>query len=223
MQTDNHIQQKQKFDFFKHAIRDKERYTKLFMTQILPQIAQISNQPPYGYHGLSHTTQVALFASDLALATQTHVLPVLLAAGLHDCARTHDNDCALHGPRCEKIARKFLATNYPTLSNAAQKQIVFAVVNHSRNITAPDMISACLWDGDRIRLAWEMGYDAKFFATEYGRTIASLPPHGQAQYMARQERFLINHGIKTRAQIEYDKMMDSIYCTNATVFKSKTM
>lgn len=215
------LTQKTSFTIIKKAINDKAHYTRMFYNEILPKIEKISNQPYYGYHGLTHTAQVALFGTELALATGTSPVPVLLASGLHDCARTHDDDCMLHGPRCEKIARDFLATNYPTLSYRAREQIVYAVVNHSRNIPAPDMVSACLWDADRIRLAWELGYNPQFFCTEYGREIASLAPPMQAQYKLRQDKFLIQHNIKTRRQIEYDTMMDQLHCATETKFRSR--
>ncbi len=221
MQTDGNLITEPKFSVLKQAIQDKVYYTKLFMTDILPKIAQISNQPRYGYHGLTHTTQVALFGVELSLASGAEPLPVMLAAGLHDCARTHDKDCLMHGPKCEPIAHTFLDTHYPTLSYQTHQQIVYAVVNHSRNIPAPDAVSACLWDGDRIRLAWELGYNPNFFATEYGRKIASLTPRGQAQYIARQERFLIQHGIKTRAQIDHENVMNAIFCATNTNFKDR--
>lgn len=205
----------------RRVIADKEYYTKLFMNEILPAIAKISNQPKYGYHGLTHTTQVAMFGIDLALAENTAPLPVLLAAGLHDCARTHDGDCPLHGPRCVPIAREFIAAYYPSIPRNVVEQIVYAVKNHSGNVAAGDAVSACLWDADRIRLAWELGYDAKFFSTDYGRRLASLTPAAQHEYIARQERFLISHNIRTRARIEYDREMDAIQCALGTNFKTR--
>ena len=70
--------------------QDKAYYCKLYFNQILPQIIEITTQSKYGYHGLSHTNQVALFGIDLAYSINQDILPVILAAGLHDCARTND-------------------------------------------------------------------------------------------------------------------------------------
>ena len=59
------------------------KYTKLFFDEILPKIELITNQSRYGYHGLSHTIQVALFALDIALHTNQEPLPAILAAALY--------------------------------------------------------------------------------------------------------------------------------------------
>ena len=83
--------------------------------------------------------------------------------------------------------------------------IVYAVQYHTQGTIAPDLISACVWDADRIRLSWEMGYHEKYFNTAYGNYIASLPPQmsdngrlSQEQYMKNQNKFLRRHNIKAR-------------------------
>ena len=187
-----------------------EYYAKLYFEQNLPQIAQISNQDRYGYHGLTHTTQVAMFGLDIAYTINQEPLPVLLAAGLHDCARTNDEWCTEHGPHAVPIAREFLATHYPHISAADTKKILYAIENHTTGRYAPDGVSACLWDGDRIRLSWEWGYKPKFFNTARGKQIASMSQTEQKKYMIKQDNFLINNKIRTAKEIQDDRDFDKI-------------
>ena len=184
------------------------KYTKLFFDEILPKIELITNQSRYGYHGLSHTIQVALFALDIALHTNQEPLPAILAAALHDCARTNDAWCENHGPDAVPIGQRFLNKHYPNLSISDKEKILDAVKNHTIGRNAPNGVSACLWDGDRIRLSWERGYRPDCFSTKRGQEIASLDTNGQKQYISDQEEFLIRHNIRTRAQIDFDKTQD---------------
>lgn len=192
-------------------------YARKFVYEILPLLEQVSNQSRYGYHGLTHTEQVAMFGIDLAIAANTDVLPVLLACSLHDCARKHDKYDELHGPACEPIARKFLAEHYPNVPQPTVEKIVYAVKNHTTGRQAPDMISACLWDADRIRLGWEYGYRPQFMSTPRGHQLASLSPQDQKKYITDQEDFLVRHYIKTREKIEFEKACNM--AQNATKFK----
>ena len=197
---------------------NREESTKFFFETILSQIQQVTNQSRYGYHGLSHTIQVAMFGIDIATSLGTDTLPVMLAAGLHDCARTHDEWCTEHGEKAVPIGREFLAKNYPQISKSNVDAILYAVKNHTTGRIAPDNISACLWDSDRIRLSWERGYRAEFFNTERGHQIASLSPKDQVQYMAQQYEYLIRHNIRTRSQIEFDIAQDRIQ--DKTMYKN---
>lgn len=197
---------------------NREQSTKFFFETILPQIQQVTNQSRYGYHGLSHTIQVAMFGIDIATSLGIDTLPVMLAAGLHDCARTHDEWCVNHGPNAVPVGKKFLAQHYPNMSQTDIEKILYAVKNHTVGRNATDAVSACLWDGDRIRLSWERGYNPDFFSTERGRQIASLSPEQQVQYMAEQYEFLIRHNILSRSQIEFDIAQDRIQ--NKTLYKN---
>lgn len=203
----------------KQLIEQKVYYSSLFFKEVLPKIEQVSYQAEYGYHGLSHTSQVAMFGLDIALSVNQDPLPVLLAAGLHDCARTNDDYCEKHGPNCEPIARKFLSENYDYLLPGVKESIIDAVKKHTTGMRAVDLVSACLWDADRIRLSWEMGYEPKFFSTPYAKNIASLTKPQQDKYIKKQEDFLVAHNIKTRRQIEYEKIKDARCNTYGTVFK----
>ena len=201
---------------------DKAYYYKLYFNQVLPQIAEITTQSRYGYHGLSHTNQVAMFGIDLAYSINQEALPVLLAAGLHDCARTNDEWCTEHGPRAVLVGRDFLSKHYQQLSEQTTRKILYAVGNHTIGTVAPDGVSACLWDGDRIRLSWENGFRPEFFNTKRGREIAGLNIDGQRQYIAEQDAFLIRNRIKTREQIDFERQQDAIQNKLGTVFCCKT-
>lgn len=196
------------------------KYTKLFFDDVLPKIEQVTNQSRYGYHGLSHTIQVAMFAIDIAQHINQDPLPAILAAALHDCARTNDAWCVNHGPDAVPVGQKFLSKHYPQLSKSDTEQILDAVAKHTIGQNAPNGVSACLWDGDRIRLSWEYGYKPDFFSTMRGREIASLDSAGQQKYILNQEEFLIQHNIRTRAQIEFDKIQDKI--NNQTQYKMRS-
>ena len=50
--------------------------------------------------------------------------------------------------------------------------------------------------------------------------IASLDLKGQKKYISDQEEFLIQNNIRTRAQINFDKMQDQIQ--NHTQYKTNT-
>ena len=201
-------------------LNNRIKYTKLFFDDIFPKIEPITNQSRYGYHGLSHTIQVAMFALDIAIHTDQDPLPALLAAALHDCARTNDEWCVNHGPDAVPIGKKFLAKHYPNLSHTDTEQILDAVKKHTVGRNATNGVAACLWDGDRIRLSWERGYNPDFFSTKRGQMIASLDLKGQKKYISDQEEFLIQNNIRTRAQINFDKMQDQIQ--NHTQYKTNT-
>ena len=192
-------------DFLSMCQNPKLYYTYLFEKEILPSITKISNQPKYGYHGISHTEQVGLFALDYALALHKNPLPVLLAAGLHDCARTNDAYDETHGPRCIPIATSFLKSYQNQLTTLEEQQILYAIEHHTTGRKAPDYISACLWDGDRTRLSWERGYQEEYFTTARAKKIASLDDKSQQDYLEEQKKYLISLGLKTEEEYQIDK------------------
>lgn len=161
----------------KSAIRTREYYTRMFIDKILPMIEKIGTQPKYGYHGIyTHSFQVVQFAIECAISVGTDPLPIMLGAALHDIGRKNgDNDDFSHASRGAKIAQKFLEQNFPDMFPGTLDKIVYAIKNHTIGTKAPDLISACVWDADRIRLAWEKGYNEKYFNTAYGKYIARLP------------------------------------------------
>ena len=196
-------------DFLTMTTDPKQYYTTLFEHKIIPAIIPVSNQPRYGFHGISHTEQVGLFALDYALALRKNPLPVLWAAGLHDCARTNDAYDETHGPRCVPLAQKFLKAYEDQLTSTEIQQILYAVAHHTTGRQAPDYVSACLWDADRTRLSWERGYQADFFTTARAKEVAALDDDGQAAYLKAQQTYLVENGLKSReaCKKENDSLM----------------
>ena len=194
-------------------------YTQMFFEQILPQISQITTQSRFGYHGLSHTIQVAMYGIDLATHINQDATPVMLAAGLHDCARTNDKWCTEHGPKAAIVGKDFLAKHWSHLPEKTVQQILSAVHNHTTGRVAPDNVSACLWDADRIRLSWEYGYAPHFFSTKRGHEIAQLSKKAQKKYISEQDQFLIRNKIKTAQELEFERQQDILQ--NHTNFKHR--
>ncbi len=165
-------------------------WTEFALTKIMPEIAEITNQSKFGYHGLEHTEQVVLFGIEYALAENIRPLPVILACALHDCAREKDGFDKEHGPNCEPVARQFLAEHRFDLTDTEVEQIVEAIIHHTTGRDATNGIAACLWDADRTRLSWERGFDAKFFSTDAGKRIASFSKEKQQEYLEKQMKYL---------------------------------
>ena len=111
------------------------------------------------------------------------------------------------------------------VKDSSKEAITFTLLRDGKEIKKEvslgtvDLVSACLWDADRIRLSWEMGYEPKFFSTPYAKNIASLTKPQQDKYIKKQEDFLVAHNIKTRRQIEYEKIKDARCNACGTVFK----
>ena len=166
----------------------KNIYIKYFNQSLMPKIEKISLQKKNNlqYHGLWHTEQVALLGIDIALRENLNPLPVVLAAGLHDCARTSDKHDPDHGINCKPLAEEFLRT-YPdrSLISAEEKtQIIEAVVLHnSPRPPRNNHILDCLQDADCMRLLWS-GRQHFTPNTDAGRKLASYSPRQQIKYMA---------------------------------------
>ena len=151
----------------------------------MPIVSQNAIQQKYGYHGLyTHTAAVVFRGIDYALSLGQKPEAVVMACAFHDMARTHDDDDNEHGRNALPVARHIM-NQIGTITPYAQKSILYAVENHSFNLIAPDYVSACLWDADRTRLAWDLGYNPKFFATDRAKLVASCNP---AEYIAFMKR-----------------------------------
>ncbi len=144
-----------------------------YLLDIMPLVEQNAIQQKYGYHGLyTHTAAVVFRGIDYALATNKNARNVALACAFHDMARVTDGDDVEHGKNAMPIAQKIMNT-IGSIDKKTQSSILYAIENHSFNKVAPDYISACLWDADRTRLAWDMGYNRGFFVTQRAQTVAS--------------------------------------------------
>ena len=173
-------------DFDKEYL--KNIYMKYFNQMLMPRIEKISWQKKNNlqYHGLWHTEQVAMLSIDIALKENRNPLPILLAAALHDCARTTDGKDINHGINCKPIAEAFFKT-YPDkdlVSPEQQRQVIEAIVFHnSSSRPANNPILDCLQDADSMRLLWS-GHQRFTPNTRSGQDFAQLSSHEQIKYMA---------------------------------------
>ena len=144
-----------------------------YLRDVLPIVSRNAIQQKYGYHGLyTHTSAVVFRGIDYALAMGREPRPVVLACAFHDMARTHDFADMTHAENAISIVNIIFQNHFPLSANCTAS-IKYAVKNHTIGTIAPDYISACLWDADRTRLAWECGYDPQFFTTDRAKKIAS--------------------------------------------------
>jgi len=154
------------------SVDQMQKYFTLYQKRIYPLIAQVCIQPMDGMHGLNtHTAAVVFRGIDFALSLQQDPWPVIFACAFHDMARTHDEDDTEHGknavPMAKQIMEKF------NLDEQTRQSIIFAVENHTIGKTAPDKISACLWDADRVRVSQVCRYAPEYYNTTRGRMVAS--------------------------------------------------
>lgn len=181
------------YTIYKRHQNAKIEAARFLEEQIMPRLKRFTRQNTLGYHGLEHTELVALRAVDIALSLgherQSELVPVLLAAAIHDCARTDDGFNTFHGPDAANMpeVQTFLADPLFNLSEAQKKQIKYAAYNHTtaqpNDGVAYDYITKSLCDGDRIRLSWERGHSAKFFFTAKGDELGAMNPYRVIDYL----------------------------------------
>lgn len=157
-------------------LKNQEIITNTFdwyLRNVLPNVLRSATQQPYGYHGIyTHTSAVVFRGIDYAIALGKNPKPVVLACAFHDMARKDDAPDIEHGKNAIPLIKTILRDSIPVPDMYA-KSIIYAVENHTIGTTAPDYVSACLWDADRTRLSWECGYEPKFFATDRAKQVAS--------------------------------------------------
>lgn len=190
---------------FRQYLYEKDYYTKVLYQDILPKVAKIIGADTNSYHDIRHSEQTALFGMDLASSVRQDILPVIIACALHDCARNDDDYCESHGPRCEPVIRKFISENYPTMLPGTVQDIVDAVKFHTVGSKPKNLISACLWDADRIRLSWDFVYMPKYFSTELGRHLAGLAGTERERYIKRQQDFIKKSGLDKFSYINRER------------------
>ena len=163
-------------------------YFDFYQREVLPEVEKWGFQQEDGYHGLyTHTKAVVFRAIDYALELGKNPVPVIFAAACHDMARIGNGPEKKHGPDALPLAEKVME-KFPKLLNETERQAVSRAIEfHTEGQKAPDYISACLWDADRTRLAWDFGYHAEYFNTDYAKRIAS---HGAEQYTDWQNKVL---------------------------------
>jgi radical SAM protein with 4Fe4S-binding SPASM domain len=148
-------------------------WARLLRRLIFPALGPYSLQPTDGFHGLSHSFRVALDALTLALEQDANPLLAMIAGVLHDAARTDDDEGRGHALAGSFLARAVLPRTLPSWVAAdGIRRIADAVEHHVDEELPTDVISQCLNDSDRLRLAWERGFEARFFSTPTGKRLA---------------------------------------------------
>ncbi|MBO6290551.1 MAG: hypothetical protein J6N45_09590 [Alphaproteobacteria bacterium] len=178
----------------------------LLESSILPKLKEFSRQKVTGYHGLEHTELVALRAVDIAISegyTDTRPLMItMLAAAIHDCARTDNGYNTYHGPEAAKMpeVQKFLDSPEFDLTSVEKQQIKSAAYYHT---TAQpydgkkyDYVQKCLCDADRIRLSWQSRHDAKYFFTSLGDKLGRLSAYQAVDYLSDWDALYKKSGIR---------------------------
>lgn len=144
-----------------------------YLMEIMPVVEKYAIQSKDGYHGLyTHTAAVVFRGIDYARSLGEKPDNVVLACAFHDMARIHDGNDSIHGPNAIPLAEQVMQ-DLGHLDYNSHESIIYAVKNHSLNLQAPDYISACLWDADRTRLAWECGYHPQFFVGHRAQKVAA--------------------------------------------------
>lgn len=153
-----------------------KEYFEFYQNEVLPKIKTIREvtQKNYGYHGLlTHTEWVVIRWIFFALSMDKNVYPVIFACAWHDLARVNDRHDELHWPHAVPVVSKLMDMFDDSLGEDEKEKVKDAVKNHTIWVLAPDYISACLWDADRCRLAWEWTFRERYFNTEIWKYIAS--------------------------------------------------
>ena len=146
---------------------------KFYLNDLKPLVAKAGSQQKSGMHGLdTHTNAVVFRGIDYSLHMGYDPLPVVFACAFHDMARQSDEGDQDHGKRAVPLAIKIMKQFPHLLDQDTRFSILYAILNHTTGQTAQDYISACLWDADRTRLAWQYGFDEKFFNTSRGKYVA---------------------------------------------------
>ena len=137
-----------------------------------------------GYHGLEHGLEVALTTLLLAYENHTSPLAGFLAALLHDLSTSTAPHA--HTPKgSAELAADLLADAWLYFSGQADAEVIEAVRTHAAVSPPPSNTAAYVRDADRLRLAWERGYEAHYFASDLGHELAQRYPDYHAGLIRR--------------------------------------
>ena len=157
-------------------MQDKKMISRLFdwyLMDVMPIVEKYAIQPTMGYHGLyTHTAAVVFRGIDYAIHLNQDPKYAAMACAFHDMARKNDCWDFEHGANAIPMAIQVM-DEIGNINDNIRKSIIYAIENHSVGDVAPDYISACLWDADRTRLAWECGYYPRFFNTDRAKIVAA--------------------------------------------------
>lgn len=152
---------------------------------LAPRARAYSQQPASGYHGFGHSVFVARVAALPALKLDRNPLPAMIAGLLHDAGRRDDAADPGHAALGAEIAALVLEPwlGY-CLDAPVRAAVVEAIRHHAEEEPAAGDIAACLRDADRLRLAWERGFEPRCFTTPAGAGLARRSPHYLANQLA---------------------------------------
>lgn len=194
------------YSIFERQQKAKISAVRFLEEQIMPRLQRFTRQQTAGYHGLEHTELVALRAIDVALSLgyerQSDLMPVMLAAAIHDCARTDDEYNTHHGKDVANMpeVQNFLADPVFNLSEKQKSQIRTAAYYHTEAMPDDgnpyDYVTKCLCDADRARLSWESGHSVKFFFTAKGNELGSMNPWRVMDYLQSWDDLMKSNNIR---------------------------
>ncbi len=157
----------------RYSARYRSVWMRLLRRLVFPTLSPYSLQPVTGYHGLSHSFRVATDAIALALEQEANPLLAMIAGVLHDAARTGDDEGDEHAAAGSLLARAVLPKVLPSWVTAdGVRRVADVVAQHIQDGPPPDLLGGCLNDSDRLRLAWERGFEEHFFSTPAGARMA---------------------------------------------------
>lgn len=191
---------------YKRQQKIKIEAARFLEEKIMPKLKKFTRQNTTGYHGLEHTELVALRALDIALSLgyeqKSNLTTVLLAAAIHDCARTYNGYNTSHGPEAARMpeVQTFLDSPDFNLTEFQKTQIKNAAANHTTaspyDSKVYDFVQKSLCDGDRIRLSWERGHDKKHFFTSCGNELGAMNPYQVKDYLHQWDYLFKSNKIK---------------------------
>ena len=176
--------------FNKKKKTELKKYFEFYENEILPKIRSIPEvtQHDYWYHWLlTHTEWVVFRWIFFAISIGKNPYPVIFACAWHDLARINDWHDAMHWRNAVPIVSKLMNMFDNLLTEKEKEQVKDAIAHHTGWEKAPNYISACLWDADRCRLAWEWTFHERFFNTKIWKKTAS---HSAKDFLKFQNKCL---------------------------------
>lgn len=137
------------------------------------------------YHGFGHGRDVALTTVLLSYFEGVNQLPAFLAALCHDLEPTLKSTRLNRAEVSAQIVERIFNNEWSDFDGGATKEIIDAVRTHSKTGSYLSKTSAILRDADRLRLAWERGYNPKYFHTKLGHELAIAGPVFHGHLMER--------------------------------------
>lgn len=149
---------------------------------VLPELAERVELLDVAGHGERHAWLVAHLALLLAFESDAPPVSTALAGALHDALRVDDTD-EPHGTDDDHATRgasgamqivrgmRSVHASDPMVETISQ-----AIREHRCEDRPSSPTSACLRDADRLGLAWERGYEPRYFSTPVGRLLARSGP-----------------------------------------------